>query len=431
MGTCAVMAWWHLMPKGFPVTHARFWVNSILPLVVAAVCLLGTIATVRKWDGVLKCLVLACMAFVVSAGIAGKCYFPQSVSGLLFIAIGTCVVIALALGGFTLWVLRKKPAAIWSPIACLCAGILIGVFLPWSQRAMDPATRPYSRDTLTSSSTLLGGTEDSLSLSDRIAVAPETGCVRLEFDEVTLDVYPLLSFLSRSPDRFWTLFAPRSTNVLPQRSLLGVSLGARDVTLEYKDDGFSRLRVAMDDAEETTIEAWSYLPHAVYSHLNSFCELHVSGSGSLALSFSPCSDVVEMKPSDYPVGRPARLAYLDAEDVFHVVEAHSGEKGPFKELARGVLKSDEPLEITVHVDKKAVCKITFADWARQASRQLSPTAGWGLPENAIEFSLTNRSETSQGVIYMTLAGTSTGRGWDSVGHAPGTYRNAMRIEPVP
>ena len=138
-----------------------------------------------------------------------------------------------------------------------------------------------------------------------------------------------------------------------------------------------------------------------------------------------------MKPSDYPVGRPARLAYWDAENRFHVVEAHSGEKGPFKELAQGVLKNDEPLQITVRVDKKAVCRITFADWASQASRQLSPTAGWGLPENAIEFSLRNSGETNQGVIYMTLAGTSTGRGWDSVGHASGTYRNAISIEPVP
>jgi hypothetical protein len=32
------------------------------------------------------------------------------------------------------------------------------------------------------------------------------------------------------------------------------------------------------------------------------------------------------------------------------------------------------------------------------------------------------------VFFVTLAGTSVGRGWDSVGHAPGTYRNRMKIE---
>ena len=261
------MTWWHLMPKGFPVTHARFWVNSVLPLVAAAACLLGIVATVRKWDGVLKCLVFAFMAIVVSAGIAGKCYFSQSVSGSFFIVIALFVVIALASGGFTLCLLRKAPVATWSKIVCIGAGILLGVFLPWSQRAMDPATRPYCYDVLAPSSTLLDVTDDSLQLSDRVTVSPAAECVRLELNEATLDVYPLLSFRSRSPDRFWTLFVPRLTNELPQRSLLGVARGARDVTLEYKDDGFSRLQVAMPDAEEiTTIEAWSFLPHAVYSH---------------------------------------------------------------------------------------------------------------------------------------------------------------------
>jgi hypothetical protein len=31
-------------------------------------------------------------------------------------------------------------------------------------------------------------------------------------------------------------------------------------------------------------------------------------------------------------------------------------------------------------------------------------------------------------IWLTLAGTSVGRGFDSVGHAAGTYRNRVRIE---
>jgi hypothetical protein len=31
-------------------------------------------------------------------------------------------------------------------------------------------------------------------------------------------------------------------------------------------------------------------------------------------------------------------------------------------------------------------------------------------------------------IWITLAGTSVGRGWDSVGHKQGIYRNQMTIE---
>jgi len=218
----------------------------------------------------------------------------------------------------------------------------------------------------------------------------------------------------------------------PLRYLTGLSRNAVSVTLDYEDDGRSRLQVsAADNEKNVRIEALSHLPYAVYSHLNSFCRLRIFGSGSLALSFSPCPDVVEIKPSDYPAGRPARLAYLDVEDVFRVVEAHSGEKGPFRILTEGVLRANDPLRITVHMDGQSACRITLRDWARQASRQLSPTAGWGLPENAIEFSLYSGGASSEAGIFVTLAGTSVGRGWDSVGHAAGTYRNAMTIEPAP
>jgi hypothetical protein len=48
--------------------------------------------------------------------------------------------------------------------------------------------------------------------------------------------------------------------------------------------------------------------------------------------------------------------------------------------------------------------------------------------NAIEFSRDNDRETSPASVFVTLAGTSVGRGWDSVGHTAGTYRNRTTIE---
>lgn len=99
-------------------------------------------------------------------------------------------------------------------------------------------------------------------------------------------------------------------------------------------------------------------------------------------------------------------------------------------LAAGPLKRDEALAITVHDGDRPACRVTFEDWAAQVSTALSPTAGWGLPQNAIEFSLRNLGSVNEVAIYVTLASTSVGRGWDSVGHAAGTYRNRMRIEPI-
>ena len=70
----------------------------------------------------------------------------------------------------------------------------------------------------------------------------------------------------------------------------------------------------------------------------------------------------------------------------------------------------------------------MADWAAQADTTISPTAGWGVPVNAIEFSLVDDPASSPASIFVTLAATSVGRGWDCVAHNPGTYRNRIRIE---
>ena len=71
-------------------------------------------------------------------------------------------------------------------------------------------------------------------------------------------------------------------------------------------------------------------------------------------------------------------------------------------------------------------RVVLADWSAQADTTLSPTAGWGVPVNAIEFSLAGDAPSSPASIFVTLAATSVGRGWDCVGHRPGTYRNRIR-----
>jgi len=177
------------------------------------------------------------------------------------------------------------------------------------------------------------------------------------------------------------------------------------------------------------VEATTRLAEPVYSHLNLFSFITAKTEGRLFLSLSPCpSQKIEVLPFDYPVGRPARLAYLGADGIFRIVQASSGEKGPFAELASGALARDEALAITFHEGERPACRVVFRDWAAQASTLLSPSAGWGLPQNAVEFSLDNSS--GEAYIYVTLAATSVGRGWDSVGHAAGTYRNRVLVEPL-
>ena len=55
----------------------------------------------------------------------------------------------------------------------------------------------------------------------------------------------------------------------------------------------------------------------------------------------------------------------------------------------------------------------------------SGTAGWGLPQSSVQFF----ARGHEAYVILTLADTGPGRGWDSVGHAAGTYRNRIKIEP--
>jgi hypothetical protein len=133
---------------------------------------------------------------------------------------------------------------------------------------------------------------------------------------------------------------------------------------------------------------------------------------------------------DYPIGRPARFAFVEKDRTFRVVEATSGEKGPFRTLARGRLAPEETLSIGLRDQGRMIGRIFLKDWSAQSDTTLSPTAGWGAPVNAIEFSLVDDAPSSPASIFMTLAATSVGRGWDCVAHNPGTYRNRIRIEPA-
>jgi hypothetical protein len=135
-------------------------------------------------------------------------------------------------------------------------------------------------------------------------------------------------------------------------------------------------------------------------------------------------------PSDYPTGRPVRVAIVDSDSNFQVVEASTGEKGPFRTLASGTLSRRDPLTIVVHDDGRPIAWLTFVDWSRQISTELSPTAGWGLPMNAIEFQRFGDSAASTVGIWMTLAATSVGRGWETVGHRAGIYRNELILHVV-
>jgi hypothetical protein len=309
------------------------------------------------------------------------------------------------------------------------AAFAIGLFVVFSQRGPAPTTHPSDRrigefvfDTNVDRSI------DAFQRGTRVQVSPSEGSALFTAGQATIEVKPLLRFESRSPDRCWTLLAAEADRVSPALREVGRRWENQIARLRYYTPP-QTFSVDTSDPDACLLEAVTQLDRAVYSHLNSFTEVTMRGHGELTLTFSPCDDTtIAVLSSDYPVGRPIRFAFLGADGIFRVVEASSAEKGPFKTLAEGPLARDEPLTIGIRVDGRRAATVTFLDFASQASTELSPTAGWGVPQNAIEMRRLGNISSSPVRLWLTLAGTSVGRGFDSVGHAAGTYRNRVRIE---
>lgn len=429
-------AWWWLMPGGFPVNHPRFWVNQALPLGVLLAGLAGFAAWRWNWHAPWLALLYAAPAGWIGAAISFRIAFPVSSRGWW---------VLLIWAAWLLSVVRRGNPGAWFPnrrvmIPALMAAC-VGALIPWSQRGPAPSTAP-ANEQLPDMPPAAGGerVELPVTLDGDVQVVPRDGSVKVRLNKVSVVIQPLLTFISRSPDRCWSALAPRADREPVPRKLVAGHFAGSAVWIKHASDVSSVLRVSVPSGRRraiasqqapgpVSIDAFCQLDRPVYSHLNSFCEFEVSGFQSLELSFSPCPDTpIEVTVSDYPVGRPRRVAFLDADGLFQIVETASGEKGPFRRLAAGPLPKSAPLTITLHDRGRSLCRITLDDWSSQVSTDLSPTAGWGLPMNAIEFARYDESTPGAAVIWVTLAGTSVGRGFDTVGHAAGVYRNRIRIE---
>jgi hypothetical protein len=416
--TGAAAVWWWLMPGGFPSTATEYWVNQVAPLFTIVVLLTALFARGRLGQAILPPVLAAIPIFWMAFGVSARIVFVESFQtswNLPFLA-------GAILAG--LWVkafrFRLRPA--WLvPVVAVPAAIA-GWALPGSQRAPDPATAPAGAAL---GSAPAGTTDHKLiKLSKDAQIHPTDGRVVFRRDALVLSVQPLLSFSDRSPDRCWTALAPVESNRATARSLLSKVHDGATWSLWYRDEDASVLDVAGRDGA-VELDARSRLSRPVFAHLDSFAEVTVQGHHKLSVSFSPAP---QQRIAIAPASAPARFAYLDGSDTFHVVQASQRQRGPFTELAAGRLRRADPLVLTLYDGDKAAFSITLQDWAAQASTQLSPTAGWGLPVNVIELTRGGEPETSPALITISLAATSIGRGTQSVGHAAGVYRDRITVK---
>lgn len=419
----AAAGWWWLSPGGFAVASPRFWTNRVAPPLV-----LGAMATaIWAARGDRRSPLAAALAGLPAAWISGTAtavlVFPVTFARLSIVTLlGASAMIAGVASTFRGGAgYPRRSLAIGAIVGCL-----IGAAIPIGFRPPPAATVPSGAPGITALDAVV---EPPRALGDRVFVSPGDGSTTIRAAPLRITVQPLLRFLSRSPDGAPTVLVPASLREGPGPRLIGAATIPDGLDLRYRADYEAALRVEEVDGE-VSMESRADLPATVWSHLNSFCDVGVSGHRRLALGFSPCPDArVEVLPADYPVGRPLRFAFMDASGRFRVVEATSGEKGPFRELASGPLRRGEPLTIELFDEGRAVARIVLEDWSAQADVQPSPTAGWGVPANAIEFSLSGDQPSSAAFIYISLASTSVGRGWDCLGHRAGVYRNRVRVIP--
>jgi hypothetical protein len=435
--TILAILWWELQPGGFPAGHPRFWSNTVAPVAALAVSLGSLWALHRESIAALRVLLPVWPAAWAAIAVSARILFPISLAWLWLAPAAAAALMAL----LTIPVYFHRPRAGTTEIVALAGTIILaattGATLAYTQRAPLPATRPLDipfpeAEAGQGNSASQPG---AIRLDGNVLIQSSNASITVPLGRLTLMVDPLLLFSSRSLDGCATvLVQPLVREGAAPRFRGGHHEGEHACSLSFDVPGqgpaFLNAR-AENGGAVLSVLALSRLGRPVYSHLNSYCDVEIRGHRELSLEFSPCPDVaIDVLPFDYPFGRPARFAFLDRTGTFRVVEASNGEKGPFKLLASGPLRRDQPLEITLLDQGQPEARITLADWAQQAGTALSPSAGWGVPVNAIEFSASGDEPEAPASIFVTLAGTSVGRGWDCVGHAAGTYRNRLRIERI-
>jgi hypothetical protein len=418
-------AYWWLSPKGFPFGSSRFWLNSVLPIAVFAVAIVGLVGMHRHRWSVAALAVLSLTSMWCAGAISGSILFPSSLGSPLLlaflVAIGGAICFAWLIDG------GSRSYAKWTSIGVISA--FVGWFAVWAQIPSAASTEPIDVEP---SQLAEGAAKLPITSIENLGMgyvfAPNSARLAWRTDKILVQCWPLLQFDRISRDGFWSLFAPSKE---PPPTVTAHTRRAGVNTFAYSDDSVVEI-FAPDAAGSMRLSAYSRVRDDTFTHLNCYCRFEISGHTRLSLVFSPCRGTeIEVLPADYPIGRPTRQAYLDDSNQLRVVEATSGEKGPYHQLAKGRLDRGDPLTIFLLDEGREVAWITLRDWSQQVSTDLSPTAGWRLPVNAIEFQLSGDDATSPAWIYISLAATGVGRGWDTVGHRAGVYRNTIEFGVTP
>ena len=379
-GLLALTCWW-LLPGGFGFGHSRFWSNRVAPPVVLGLSIASLVALRHDRIAALRLLLPAWPAAWVGGSIRLRILFPITMAGIWLVLLAIAAILAMA--AFRPWRIPGERGWVGALLVAI-GSALAGFGAAGTLRPPAPATHP--RDIPLAPIALLSGASGrlppgSIQFDSGAMVQTSDGSLIVRLAPLTISVQPLLTFLDQSSDGCPIVLVRTRDREGPElRFRDGRRVGERSYVLfyEFRGQGPATLRVnAGPEPGPIAVGAVTRLELPVDSHLNSFCDVEVRGHRRLFLEFSPCPGArIEVRPFDYPFGRPARFAFVQADRTFRVVEASNGEKGPFRTLARGRLEAERALTITFHDEERGVARLTLDDFAAQADTTLSPTAGW-------------------------------------------------------
>jgi len=413
-GLGAAGAWW-VLPHGFPVVDPRFWSNTLGTAALVALSLVGAWGALRGRRTLARRALGLWLGVWAGLAMASPLLYPSTGWPAAALASLPALLLLLALRR-----VRPPRRSLWAGLgAWLLLGASLGAALAASRAAPPASTHPAGAPLHAAPS----GRGPAPRLPGARFVEPEGKLHVGLAPGYQLQLDPLLRFYARSPDGFWSALHPYGTLPLPL-----VGLAPTPAGLLARWGGPHPASLALRRAPRGwDLDARRELRARIDSHLNGFAQAVLLGPPGRWFVDLGVGEPFEVLPSDYPVGRPARLVVLRPGGELEALEATSGEKGPFRRLTGGPLAG--PLRLSLYHQRdgvrREVARLELLDWAAQASRARSPTAGWGLPQNAVE--LVRDASGHQVWVFVTLAATSVGRGYETVGHAAGLYRSRIRV----
>lgn len=416
-----LMYWWYLQPHGFPPLHPRWWTNEVLPWCFLFLGIVAFVATRLGCRIPQDCLLWTLPGFVIGRALSDCVFFPIFSSGTWHVRL--LIGLFVAVGLFAVTKCRQPR---WLATLFLCAGFSTAAFFTWSRTPAPPSTRPMAAQVPPPGDRTTAPAPSDMSHGVEIDVDRAT--VRTRIGRLVVTVNPLLEFYSSSPAGY---SRTRLTEVVMQPRALDEVYRFADLllmTFRGHIPGWCQVREDGRD-NHIEIEAWSRLNEPVYSHLNHYCKLTVRGSPDLSIAYSPCPNVrLAMPWHSLPYWMDHSFACVYPNGRFAILTGRRYEKGPYDVICEAKLPRGDPLSVTVFDQNVPVFRLRVEDWSSQVSTSLSPTAGWGVPVNAIIPFVAPASHGNQLELEFCLASTHIGRGKDMVGHSPGSYRNRLLVQ---